>query len=45
MLYYRDGTVQVDMHGKKQKARFNELRECMQESIEEIMENVRIGNG
>jgi hypothetical protein len=44
MLYYRDGNVQVDMHGKKQKARFNELRECMQESIEEIMENVSIGN-
>ena len=33
------------VHGKKQKARFFELRECMQESIEEIMENVRIGNG
>ena len=32
------------VHGKKQKAWFNELRECMQESIEAIMENVRVGN-
>jgi len=45
VLYYRKGEVWVDMHGKKQKKRFNEQLECMEQSIEAIMSKVSICGG
>lgn len=45
VLYYRDGEVLVDMHGKKQKERFNEQLECMEQSIEAIMSKASICEG
>ena len=45
VLYYRDGEVRVDMHGKKQKERFNEQLECMEQSIEAIMSKASICEG
>jgi hypothetical protein len=45
VLYYRDGEVLVDMHGKKQKERFNEQLECMEQSLEAIMSKASICEG
>jgi hypothetical protein len=45
VLYYRDGEVWVDMHGKKQKERFNEQLESMEQSIEVIMSKASICEG
>jgi len=45
VLYYQDGEVRVDMHGKKQKERFNGQLECMEQSIEEIMSKASICEG